>query len=98
MMPHEKLTALLEDKRLTDDERDVFSDMQSWLEGRGRGPAGVRRLSRRQITYIERKFDVLELGADEALNLVSSGLVPRGREVPVPEALRVLPKKPPGRQ
>jgi hypothetical protein len=44
------------------------------------------------------------LGAHEKLfaapqyeNLVSSGRVPRGREVPTPAVLLNLPKKPPGR-
>jgi hypothetical protein len=37
-------------------------------------------------------------GVPKYENLVSRGLVPRGKEVPLPEVLTVLPKRPPGRR
>jgi hypothetical protein len=55
----------------------------------GRG----RELSLREANWVQTTYDESRL--DE--RLVSKGEIPRGRDVQVPEVLRVLPKKPPGR-
>lgn len=55
-----------------------------------------RPLSPKQSEWVgsiyERLFDTPKYE-----NLVSSGRVPRGREVPTPPVLQNLPKRPPGR-
>lgn len=53
-------------------------------------------LTSKQRAWAEREAGE---GSDETYeNLWSSGKVPRGREVPLPEVLKVLPKKPPPRR
>jgi hypothetical protein len=77
-------------KELKEHERDLFTVWLTELRD------GVRnRLSMRQRVWAN---DVLDRSDERAANLVSRGLVPRGREVAVPEVLRVLPKRPPGQR
>jgi hypothetical protein len=55
-------------------------------------------LTRAQLDWIRAAFTKYELEAEmPAMNLVSSGHVPRGRDVALPEVLRHLPKRPPGK-
>lgn len=80
---HRTLTALLDSGELTESEREAFEDMLE-LDG---------GLTPKQRAWVE---DVCErIGVCGAKNLWSQGKVPRGREVPTPEVLRTLPKKPP---
>lgn len=76
---------------LSDLERDAFDDM---LEQLTSGAFGVLTAKQRDWakTVAER------VGAVGYDNLVSSGRVPRGREVPTPAVLQRLPLKPPGRR
>jgi hypothetical protein len=76
-------------QELTGEQREAFADMLAGLvEGR-----------RSQLSANQRGWarGVLDAHAPEYENLVSSGRVPRGREVEVPAALRDLPKRPPSR-
>ena len=75
---------------LTEWEQGAFADMRAYLaKGRGRKLSDSQRSSVRLAhKRVLPKYE----------NLVSRGLVPRGREVPVPEVLRNLPKKPPARR
>ncbi len=83
-----RLARLLADDRLNEREREAFDEMAQ------RG----RILTARQRTWVDDVYRRLELDADEAENLWSDGAVPVGRPVDVPEVLRVLPKRPPGRR
>lgn len=74
----------VEDARL-----EVFKTMLEDLH------SGQRKcLSLRQRKWVN---DVLDEFEPRAENLVSRGLVPRGRPVETPEVLKVLPKRPPTR-
>jgi len=73
---------------LSEQQREIVDDMVS------KG----RRLSTKQRKLLEAFIEGTPYEAEpEYLNLVSRGLVPRGREVETPEVLRNLPKLPPGR-
>lgn len=88
----ELLRLLLADDedRLTEVERNAFESM-------------ARRMAYRDATLTEAQrswLDAVALRLDVALpaaNLVSSGIVPRGGDVPLPEILKHRPLKPPGR-
>jgi hypothetical protein len=54
-------------------------------------------LSDKQRTWVRNVYEKL-FDVPQYENLISSGKAPRGREVPLPEVLKHLPKKPPGRQ
>lgn len=89
------LDALLGSDRLTAYEEEAFSDIRGQIE------RTMRPVTKAQRMWIENRYKALELDAAEpAKNLVSSGQVPRGREVETPELLRYenLPKAPPGRR
>jgi hypothetical protein len=49
------------------------------------------------VDYDRWVFGHLVEAGPRTLNMVSSGMCPRGKEVPTPDALRHLPLKPPGR-
>lgn len=84
------LADILEHEEITESEREAFSDMAAGLlEGRV-----LSRRSGGQREWVERVHARLVPAYE---NLVSRGLVPRGREVPTPEVLKNLPLKPPGR-
>lgn len=75
--------------RLEDEQHEAFSSMlEELVEGRR------ERLSGKQRSWVR---DVLEEHIPQYENLVSSGKVPRGREVETPPALRNLPKRPPSK-
>ena len=59
--------------------------------------AEAPRLTLRQKAWIAEAYQEHELDADDVENLVSSGQVPRGKPVILPDVLRRLPLKPPGR-
>jgi hypothetical protein len=80
------LRELLETK-LTDYEREAFSDMLEGLEQ-------YHQLSEKQRVWVAQAYEKIH---PQYENLVSSGKVPRGREVETPAVLRTLPKRPPGR-
>jgi hypothetical protein len=71
---------------------NAFHDMLNRMET-GR----LHILSRTQRSYVKDCWERF-CGEVEYENLVSSGLVPRGREVPTPAVLQNLPKKPPPRR
>lgn len=84
---------------LTATESDAFEDMRLDLLAYGavvdeHSPRGQRELTERQRAWAR---SVRERFAPTYQNLVSSGQVPRGREVPLPQVLRDLPKRPPTR-
>lgn len=64
------LAALLEDERLSEDERPRFEDMERQLSNEG-------ALSRKQHQYVESRWKQLGLNSDETLNLHSSGKCPK---------------------
>jgi hypothetical protein len=76
---------------LTDVEVEKFASMRFDLT------AGLRGERFQQLTDAQRDWAtaVRERVAPQYANLVSRGLVPRGREVPTPPVLRDLPKRPP---
>jgi FMN phosphatase YigB (HAD superfamily) len=80
---------------LRDYEDAAFRDMLAALEGSGEGTFATLSNAQRAWAY-----EVAErVGCSpDYVNLVSSGRVPRGREVPTPAVLQNLPKKPPGRR
>ena len=85
------LTKLLSehDEELSENEREAFSDMADRLVENLHW-----KLLKKQREWAERVYERL---VPQYENLVSSGSVPRGREVPDPPALRHRPLKPPGR-
>jgi hypothetical protein len=74
------------------EETEEIITLAGWLEDLDEGT--IRCLSPRRRTWAN---DALDRFEPRAANLVSRGLVPRGREVPTPAVLRNLPLKPPGR-
>jgi hypothetical protein len=76
---------------LTQVEAEAFSDMREALLAYGAND-GRYRLTENQRVWLQR---VRERVVPQYENLVSNGLVPRGREVPTPAVLLNLPKKPP---
>ena len=73
---------------LTEEEREAFTDMHENVTSRS------LTLSSKQRKWIK---TVLDRHEPEYKNLVSSGRVVRGKEVPLPLVLQNLPKRPPGR-
>lgn len=98
------LLRVLRLEHISDKQRADFESMRDELRRRD----GRRFAKREPHKYVEARLTdaqrayitgVLERhgdGAETSLNLVSSGKVPRGREVEVPTVLRNLPRKPPG--
>ena len=86
------LRQALNAKELKEHERNLFAVWLIELENGERN-----RLSQRQRVWTN---DVLDRSEERTANLVSRGLVKRGREVPLPEVLKRenLPMKPPGRR
>jgi hypothetical protein len=90
--------ALLKDlvaSDLRDYEWSAFRDMLAALEESGEGTFAT--LTDAQRAWASEVAERVGCSPDYA-NLVSSGRVPRGREVPTPPVLQNLPKKPPGRR
>ena len=86
----ELLQKALESSEIKEHEVEVF---EKWLDELEDGER--RMLSMRQRLWAN---DVIDRDEPRTTNLVSSGLVPRGREVEPAPALRNLPLKPPGRK
>lgn len=85
------LKALCDHDGLTDKERSAFESMLTRMQG-GRFP-----LTQPQRDWVESSYKKYELDAGESQNLVSSGQVPRGKEVTFPFETMPRPLKPPGR-
>lgn len=87
----EMLNSLLNNHvdEISDAETEAFSDM--------RWSILVHHFS---LTSKQREWvvSVYERIVPQYANLVSRGLVPRGKEVPMPPALQNLPKRPPPRK
>jgi hypothetical protein len=81
------LQELLDEHDLSESTREMLTSMQESLDS-------FNVLSEKQRKVVHDIHDHLH---PKYQNLVSDGLVPRGREVPEPEALRHKPLKPPGR-
>jgi len=77
------------DQRLEDAEAEAFKSMLEELVEKRRDC-----LSGKQRSWVR---DVVDAHVPQYENLVSSGKVPRGREVETPPALRNLPKRPPSK-
>lgn len=83
------LQELLDEQDLSEGRREMLTSMLEGLDH-----FHWKTLSDRQWQVVKDIHDQLH---PKYQNLVSDGLVPRGREVPEPEALRYKPTKPPGR-
>jgi hypothetical protein len=70
-----------------EDRKEVFEDMLAKLE------TGERHV----LSEKQRKWAMEVVGKPVYENLVSSGKVPRGREVQTPAVLQNRPLRPPGR-
>ncbi len=80
--------------KLSDNDMASFERM---LDGLSSGK--FTQLTERQRGWVEDVYRKHEGDAEGgSLNLVSRGLVTRGEEVPLPDVLKNLPKKPPGRR
>jgi hypothetical protein len=76
--------------KIKEHEKELFT---KWLGELRDGERMI--LSHRQRLWAN---DVIDREEERAANLVSRGLVPRGKEVEPAPVLRNLPKKPPGRK
>jgi hypothetical protein len=87
-----QLTELLEDHagELSEAFTDMRATLLAWPNADGR-----RQLSGRQREWLR---GVRDRFVPQYENLVSSGKVPRGREVETPAVLKILPKRPPTRR
>jgi hypothetical protein len=95
MSDQELLEAVLEKEDLDDRAHLAFEEMYR----KTASGLWVGALTKKQRAWAEavlegRRYEP----TPEYENLVSSGKVPRGNEVPTPLALQNLPKKPPGRK
>jgi uncharacterized protein YpiB (UPF0302 family) len=76
---------------LKEEVRESFEDMKEKLLARP-----THDLSEKQLKFVKNVLDQHDVPQYE--NLVSRGLVPRGKEVETPPALQNLPKRPPSRR
>lgn len=84
----ELIAAALEVDGLSDGAREAFEDMR----------AKGHDLKPNQRAWLQASLDGQNYEPPaEYENISSSGRMVRGREVPTPEVLRNLPKRPPGR-
>lgn len=91
MSDEELLEKAIDCSGIKDHERELFV---RWLDELEEGERHV--LSMRQRLWAN---DVIDRVEPRSANLVSRGLVPRGREVePAPVLRQPLPMKPPGRK
>lgn len=81
------------DHELSPTELEAFAGMRDDLLAYGSGN-GYRDLTEPRRSWLQRTLARI---APQYENLVSRGLVPRGREVPTPAVLQNLPKSPPGK-
>lgn len=93
------LATLLDEhvEELSEAEVEAFADMRFNMTAYEKvgGQEHRRQLSAKQREWVT---SVHERIVPAYVNLVSLGLVPRGREVPTPAVLQNLPKKPPPRK
>ena len=93
------LSTLLDDHldELSEKEVEAFASMRFDMTAYEKvgGEEHRRQLSAKQREWVT---SVHERLIPAYANLVSRGLVPRGREVPTPAVLQNLPKKPPPRK
>ena len=84
---------------LTEPELEAFADMRFSLQAYG-GTEIPSKGKYQQLTEKQREWvtSVHERLIPDYANLVSRGLVPRGKEVPTPPVLQNLPKRPPQRR
>jgi hypothetical protein len=84
---------------LSEVELEAFNDMRFSLQAYG-GTDIPSRGKFQMLTTKQREWvtTVHERIIPAYANLVSRGLVPRGREVPTPPVLQNLPKRPPQRR
>jgi len=82
------------DHELSPTELEAFADMRDDLLAYGTGE-GYRELTVPRRSWLQK---TLARVAPQYENLVSRGLVPRGREVPTPAVLQKLPMKPPAKK
>ncbi len=87
----ELLVAVLDKDDLSDAVRSAFEDMQTKVD---KYPLSAKQRAWARAVLVGEKYEPEE----EYLNLWSSGKVPKGRDVPTPEVLKNLPKKPPPRR
>jgi hypothetical protein len=97
----EMLNELLEEHlgALSEEEVEAFASMR--LDLQAYGGTDIPSASKyRQLTGKQRQWvtSAHERFVPQYENLVSRGLVPRGREVPTPSVLQNLPKRPPLRR
>lgn len=85
------LRSLCDYDGLTDKERSAFSSMFGVVRS-------GKSLTSAQRDWVESSYKKYELDAANAQNLVSSGQVPRGKEVKFPFETMPRPLKPPGRK
>lgn len=94
----EMLDALLDDDRIDEKEQAAFEDMRHFLTAYPQ-----RKLSEKQRKWVESRFEKLDLGVAESLNLFSSGKVAKGSysknsvTFPWEKPGYKKPLKPPGR-
>jgi len=86
------LRAVLDDPAIDDDTSAAFNDMLEQVTQR------TRPLTERQREWVRTVADREGIVDPRTTNLVSRGVVPRGREVATPAVLRNLPLNPPGRR
>ena len=86
-------------EELSETEVEAFADMRFDLQAYG-GMEIPSKPKYQQLTDKQRTWvtSVHERIVPQYENLVSRGLVPRGREVETPAVLRNLPKRPPTRR
>lgn len=92
MIDLDMLNELLEKhlEELSDVEVEAFADMRFCLKMVAQ--SALTKKQREWVTAVQKRI------VPQYENLVSNGLVPRGREVPTPPALQNLPKRPPPRK
>ena len=95
------LNELLNDHadELNDSETEAFASMRFNLNAYASTSCaqspGFQQLTDKQRAWVTAVYERI---VPQYANLVSRGLVPRGREVPTPEVLKNLPKRPPPRR
>jgi hypothetical protein len=88
-----RLSALLGEQDLPQDERAAFQDMLNQLN-----QEIIPRLTENQRKWVGKAFRKRNLDDLETENLVSTGQIPRGKEVHLPYEDMPRPLKPPPRK
>jgi hypothetical protein len=90
-----KLLRSVLEKPISPVVREKFEDMLAQMTASEHLYENQYSLSRKQRQFVQDELDKFEPRYE---NLVSNGLVPRGREVEMPAVLQNLPKRPPTRK